>query len=129
MTERFRMLALHRWSPEFMSRSLHVEFVVDESESGYVLLEDSPVFNLPQISFHQFLHPHFTNFVNFICLVLLRQAWSAGTVVWQGLLVIGASSHFIPRPGLVPDTSSRYHAIRLLKYEISLFELIIYQKI
>ena len=48
-------LSFHRWGAEFASRWLHLEFVVEQSESGgrvFLLLPFSSV----TISFHRFLH-------------------------------------------------------------------------
>ena len=75
--------SLPRWGPEFASRSLHVGFVVDEVESGYIFLGVSPVFPLHKISFQ-----HFSTLISLITFhfttsapVVVRQAWSVGIIV------------------------------------------------
>ena len=45
-----RMLDLHCWGPKFAFRSLHVEFVMDESKSGAGFSQGSLVF--PCLKFH-----------------------------------------------------------------------------
>ena len=73
-------LASHRWGPEFASRSLHVDFVVDETGLGRFFtgfLPFSPTTNfIPPL-----LHTHLIHFV-FIssALMMVRHAWSAGTL-------------------------------------------------
>ena len=65
----------------------------------------SPVF--PYHKFHSTISPHSSRPFRFIssALVMMRQAWSAGTLATHGPIIIGASSHLIPRPDLVLDTS------------------------
>ena len=65
--------------PEFASRSLHVGFVVDETGSGLVFRGVSPVF--PYLKFHS-ISPYSSHPFRFIssALVMVRQAWSAGTL-------------------------------------------------
>ena len=63
-------------------------------------------FPLPQISFH-----HSYTLISSIssALVMVRQAWSASTLATHGpIIYIGGSSHLIPRPDLVLDTSWGY---------------------
>ena len=91
--------------PEFASRSLHVGFVVDETGSGQVFHGVSPVFPLPQISFH-----HFSTLISSISFHFIRPCDGASGVVSRHLCYsqtynIGASSHLIPRPDLVLNTS------------------------
>ena len=50
--------AFHCWDPKLTSLSLHMGFIVDELESGHVLLEDSPICKC-----HKF---HFITFSIFI---------------------------------------------------------------
>ena len=64
-------------------------------------------FPLPQISFHHLSTLISSISFHFIALVMVRQAWSAGTLATHGL-IFGASSHLIPRPDLVLDTSWGY---------------------
>ena len=73
-------LASHRWGPEFASRSLHVGFVVDETGSGQVFRGVSPIF--PYHKFHSTISPHSSHPFRSIssALVMVRQAWSAGTL-------------------------------------------------
>ena len=44
MVEQSRALVLHLWGPESASPSIHVRFLVDQTESGQVFLGDSPIF-------------------------------------------------------------------------------------
>ena len=61
---RVSKLASHRWGPEFASRSLHVGFVVDETEPEYGFLRVCPVF--PCQKFHSTIYPQsFHYFVSF----------------------------------------------------------------
>ena len=92
--------------PEFASRSLHVDFVVDETESGFVFPRVFPVFPLPQISFHQFS--------TLISLISFHLISSAPVMVHQSVvgrhchsqtINKGISSHPIPRLGPVLCTS------------------------
>ena len=70
-------LASYRWGPEFVSRPLHVGFVVDETRSGQVFLGVSPVF--PYHKFHSTISPQSSCPFRFIssALMMVRQAWSA----------------------------------------------------
>ena len=72
--------ASHHWGPEFSSRSLHVGFLVDETGSGKVFLGVSPIF--PYHKFHSTISPHSSHPFRFIssALVMVRQAWSVGTL-------------------------------------------------
>ena len=47
-----RLFALHCWGPEFLPLSLHMEFAVDESESGrfFLGLPFSPALKLSPLS-------------------------------------------------------------------------------
>ena len=82
-------LASHRWGPEFASRSLHVGFVVDETGSGQGFHGVSPVF--PYHKFHSTISPHSSYPFRFIssALVIVRQAWSAGTLTTHGPIIQG----------------------------------------
>ena len=82
-------LASHHWSPEFASRSLHVGFVVDETGSGQVFHGVSPVFLYHK--FHFSISPHPSHPFRFIssALVMVRQAWSAGTLATHGPIIQG----------------------------------------
>ena len=88
-------LASHRWGPEFASRSLHVGFVVDETGPGQVFHGVSPVFLYHK--FHSTISPHSSHPFRFIsyALVMVHQAWSAGTLathrpIMQGLHCISS---------------------------------------
>ena len=82
-------LASHRWGPELASRSLHVGFVVDETGSGQVFRGVSPV--LPYHKFHSTTSPHSSHPFRSIssALVMVRQAWSAGTLATHGPIIQG----------------------------------------
>ena len=82
-------LASHRWGPEFASRSRHVGFVVDETGSGQVFHGVSPVF--PYHKFHSTISPPSSHPFSFIssALVMVRQAWSAGTLATHGPIIWG----------------------------------------
>ena len=79
----------HRWGPEFASRSLHVGFVVDETGSGQVFLGVSPVFSYHK--FHSNISPYSSHPFRFIssALVMVHQAWSAGTLPTHGPIIQG----------------------------------------
>ena len=64
-------------------------------------------FPLPQI-FHSTISPHSSHPFRFIssALVMVHQAWSAGTLAVHGPTISGL--HLIPRPDLVLDTSWGY---------------------
>ena len=58
-------LSSHRWGPEFASRSLHLGFMMDKTESGNVFLRVSPIF--PYHKFYSTISPtHLIHFVHFI---------------------------------------------------------------
>ena len=67
-------LASYRWSHEFGSRSLHVGFVIDETEPLWFFSEFISFF-YTEISFHGF-----STLISFIlsASVMERQAWLAG---------------------------------------------------
>ena len=75
--------------PEFASRSLHVGFVVDETGSGQVFHGVSPVF--PYHKLHSTISPHSSHPFRLIssALVMVRQAWSAGTLATHGPIILG----------------------------------------
>ena len=88
-----------RWGPEFASRSLHVGFVVDETGSGQGFHGVSPVF--PYHQFHSTIYPHSSHPFRFIstALVMVRQAWSAGTLATHVPIMLGfIASHPSTRP-------------------------------
>ena len=62
VVERFTALALYRWGPKFASRSLHVGFMVGESEAGQISLGDILFFPVT-ILIPYFLHLHFIHFI------------------------------------------------------------------
>ena len=67
----------------------HVGFVVDETGSGWAFLGVSPVF--PYHKFHSTISPHSSHPFHFIssALVMVRQAWSAGTLATHGPIISG----------------------------------------
>ena len=81
--------AVRRWPPtagvpEFASRSLHVGFVADETGLGRFFtgfIQFSPTTN--------FIPPHSSHPFRFIssALVMVRQAWSAGTLATHGPII------------------------------------------
>ena len=89
------------WGLEFAPWSSIVGFVVDQTESGYVFLTISPVFLCHK--FHStFIHTHLIHYI--------RSCDGASGVVgrhpyYSQTFNLGASSHLIPRPGPVSDTS------------------------
>ena len=76
MIQAVKMLASLRWDPKFVSRSLHVAFVVDEMEPGWVFSWDFSSFPLPQIFFH-----HFTTLISFIFFHF--HGWLTGWIKWR----------------------------------------------
>ena len=82
-------LASHRWGPEFASRSLHLGFVVDETGSGQVFRRVSPVF--PYHKFHSTISPRSFHPFRSIssAIVMVCQAWSAGTLATHGPIISG----------------------------------------
>ena len=101
---RTRCLDQIRQDPMITFWSLHVGFVVNESESGQIFLQWFNHFSLAQISIYRFLHSHssipFISF-HFICPLLVHQIWH-----WH--LIIGASSYLIPIPAAVLDMNWGY---------------------
>ena len=81
--------ASHRWGPEFASRSLHVGFVVDETGTGQIFRGVSPVFLYQK--FHSTISPHSSHPFRsvFSALVMVRKAWSAGTLATHGPIFSG----------------------------------------
>ena len=77
---------MHRNKPV---QYLHVGFVVDETGSRQVFLGVSPVF--PYHKFHSTISPHSSHPFRFISstLVMVRKAWSAGTLVIHGPIIQG----------------------------------------
>ena len=65
MIEQFSAHALHYWSLEFASWSLHVGFIVNELESGQVFLTISTIF--PVTKFHCTLTSSILFKFDFIC--------------------------------------------------------------
>lgn len=68
------MIDFHHWDPKYTSWSLHVEFVMNESESGVVFSQDYPIF--PCYEFHSttfFIVASCISF-NFICPGMLYQS-------------------------------------------------------
>ena len=102
-------LASHRWGPEFASRSLHLGFVVDETGSGQVFHGVSPV--SPYHKFHSTISPHSSHPFRFIssALVMVRQAWSAGTLPTHGSIIQGLHRISSLDPTRVEDIFYKIH--------------------
>ena len=96
-------LASHRWGPEFASRSFHVGFVVDETVSGQVFHGVSPVF--PYQKFHSTISRHSSISFHFIRPCDGTSGMVGRRPCYSQTYNMGASSHLIPRPDLVLDTS------------------------
>ena len=63
----------HRWDPDFVTRPLHLDFIVDETESGQVFSRIFPF--SPATNFiPPFLHTQFISHAS----VVVCQVWSAG---------------------------------------------------
>ena len=113
-------LASHRWGPEFASRSLHVWVWVGFSR-GFSR------FPLPQISFH-----HFSTLISSLSFHFSCPCDGAWGVVgrhpcFSRTYNIGSSSHLIPRPHLVLDTSWGYFIlIPVYLYSICHVLLLVY---
>ena len=80
------------WVSWWMKRGLGRFF------SGFISFSPTTNFIPP------FLYSHLIRFIS-SAFVMVRQAWSAGTLAYSRTYNLGASSHLIPRLDLVLDTS------------------------
>ena len=76
--------ASHDWDPEFASQSLHVGFVMDETESRFLPFSPTTSFIPPFLHIHHF---HF-RFISSAPMIV-RQAWSAGLLAIHKLSIKG----------------------------------------
>ena len=99
------VIVSHRLGPEFSSRSLHVGFVVDETESRLVFSLGFSLF--PCHIFHSTISLYSSHFVSFH---FIRPCDGASDVVghhpcYPQIFNKGASSLLILRPGPLSHTS------------------------